>query len=202
MELVALNCNECGAKLEVPETAKFVTCNHCDTQLAIKHTNGASFTELAEVASRVEESAKEIEERAEELSGHSELLVLQNDLERLDREWDVERTELMVKGKNGHKHVPSKTQATMLYLIAPVFLFMGIWAYTQSGTWMMLVLSLGVTVVVVFAGMSTTAKAKAFEQARARHEAAREELLGRLGQARTVNTNKAKKRKVESTDDE
>ncbi len=199
MELIALSCDNCGSKLKVSESAKFVTCKHCDTQLAIRHTEGAAFTELAASAARVEESAKQIHEHANEMSGQSDVLVLKNDLERLDREWERDRTELLVKGKNGHTHVPSRTQGMLLYVLAPVFLFLGLYAYSQSDNWMMLVISIGVGGAVVFAGSSTMTKAKAFEDAQSRYDLRREELVRELDA--TSEARKAKKLAARAEDD-
>ncbi len=193
MELIALNCNHCGSKLKVAETAKFVTCKHCDTQLAIHHNDGASFTELAEAASRVEESAKQIEEHAEVMSDQTDVLVLQNDLERLDREWRVERDSMMIKGKNGHEHEPSRTQAFALYVLAPGFACFGVIVYSQTDSLASLfgcVLGAGFFLL----GMSTMGKAKAFEAAKARYAEARAELEAQLATASA--SRKVKKRKV------
>ncbi len=81
MKLESINCNHCGAPLEVSEAANFVTCHHCDAQLAIKRTSSASFTEeiaeLAESTSRLNEQLAQI--------------AYQNELERLDRDWQQAR---------------------------------------------------------------------------------------------------------------
>ena len=36
MRTIALQCNHCGAPLQVSESARFVTCTHCGTQLTIR----------------------------------------------------------------------------------------------------------------------------------------------------------------------
>ena len=33
MRLVSLNCNQCGAPLEVPEKVQFLTCGYCSARL-------------------------------------------------------------------------------------------------------------------------------------------------------------------------
>jgi len=47
MNLEALNCNNCGAPINVPPTANFVTCKGCGAQLIIRRTEEATYTELA-----------------------------------------------------------------------------------------------------------------------------------------------------------
>lgn len=45
MKLVSLNCNHCGAPLDVAPTSNFVTCNHCGTRLVVRRTESSAFTE-------------------------------------------------------------------------------------------------------------------------------------------------------------
>jgi DNA-directed RNA polymerase subunit RPC12/RpoP len=77
METLSVRCNHCGAPLEVGSETRFVTCQFCNSQLEVKRTESAVFTE---------EIAK-ISENTERMAGSLEVLELQNDLERLDREW-------------------------------------------------------------------------------------------------------------------
>jgi DNA-directed RNA polymerase subunit RPC12/RpoP len=46
MELISLSCNKCGAPLEVPINANFVTCSYCKSRLAIHSTENAYYTEV------------------------------------------------------------------------------------------------------------------------------------------------------------
>ena len=41
MNAETLNCNNCGAPINVPAAAKYATCAHCGTQLAIRRTDSA-----------------------------------------------------------------------------------------------------------------------------------------------------------------
>jgi len=91
MELIPLSCNNCGSKLKVGEGTKFVTCKHCDAQLAVRHEDGAAFTDVIEAAARVEASAAAIEAHVEKLGSDNERLFLQGEIERLDREWEARR---------------------------------------------------------------------------------------------------------------
>ena len=72
MKLLALNCNRCGAPLEVPQKAKFITCTFCQTQLSIQRSGGAAYTEALE----------ELGERTEQLVDDVEVLKLQGELNR------------------------------------------------------------------------------------------------------------------------
>jgi DNA-directed RNA polymerase subunit RPC12/RpoP len=37
-----LNCNECGALIQVPSTARYVTCNRCGAHLVVQRTGIAT----------------------------------------------------------------------------------------------------------------------------------------------------------------
>lgn len=97
MTLLSVSCNHCGAPLEISEETKFVTCRHCNRQLAVKHSDSAIFTEVL----------TQLAERTADMADDLKIIQLQNDLERLDREWEVESSEYMIRGKNGHISRPS-----------------------------------------------------------------------------------------------
>jgi hypothetical protein len=90
-----LNCNNCGAVLEVPTTARFVTCNRCGAQLAIQRSGGVSYTE-ASSGSALRDMADRLDE-----------ITRQNELARIDREWEIEREQYMRFGRSGARHRPT-----------------------------------------------------------------------------------------------
>lgn len=103
MQVERLICGSCGAPLEVPQGANFVTCNHCATSLAIRRTESTTFTEqLADLA-----------EKTEELSDRVDDLAASSELSAIDREWQLERESLLVSDKHGNKHVPTKNASVM-----------------------------------------------------------------------------------------
>ena len=109
--LESLVCNSCGAPLEVPTSANFVKCNHCNTTLRIHRSEGTTSTEA------IEKLAKTTEQLADQV----ERLTQQNQLEMLDRNWEAERSSLMVRGKHGNRHVPAKAFAWGTGAVAVVF---------------------------------------------------------------------------------
>jgi LSD1 subclass zinc finger protein len=110
MKLLALNCNRCGAPLEVPEKAKFVTCTFCQTQLAVQRSGGAAYTEALE----------KLDERTEQIADDVEILKLQAELDRLDREWTSGRERYMRADNNGVMSVPTRAGALAVMLISTV----------------------------------------------------------------------------------
>lgn len=98
-----LRCNNCGAPLQVPTSANFVTCNHCRTQLAVRRDATASYTEALE----------QVSQQTEALTEQVKYLTYQNELAALDRQWETERQRYMVQDKHGRRHVPSETGAVI-----------------------------------------------------------------------------------------
>jgi LSD1 subclass zinc finger protein len=118
MPLESIACNNCGAPLQVPEGANFVTCVHCDTQLAVKRSGNARFTEAIE-----------------DLREQVEKLTRQNELEALDREWEMEKESFMVSGKHGLRQLPTKTGSLIGGIVIAVFgLFWTVMAFSITGT--------------------------------------------------------------------
>ncbi len=110
-----LTCNSCGAPLEVPEEANFVTCNHCSSQLAVRHTGDVTFTEqLDQLAAKTEE----LSDRLEDLSS-------QQELEAQDREGSLKLEAFMISGNNAIRHIP--TEAGSVGGGIAIALFGGLW---------------------------------------------------------------------------
>lgn len=104
MTLLSVSCNHCGAPLEISEETKFVTCRHCHRQLAVKHSDSSVFTEVL----------TQLAERTAGMADDLKIIQLQNDLERLDREWEAESREYLVEEKNGHTSRPSPVLTTIM----------------------------------------------------------------------------------------
>ena len=91
METLSVRCNHCGAPLQVSDATRFVTCQFCHSSLEVKRTENSIFTE--EVAKIAENTGK----MAESL----EVIALQNEIEKLDREWGIEQMNSMVPSHTG-----------------------------------------------------------------------------------------------------
>jgi hypothetical protein len=169
MELESVSCDHCGAPLEVPPSANYVTCAHCDRQLRIHRTETARYTEVLEALAK----------RTDELSDHVAQLRLQNEIAALDRAWDHEKETYMVTGKHGHRSLPTKTGS----VIGGVFLviFGCIWtamAAQMAGGFALF----GVIFIALGAFMSihSYGKAERYERALRRYQQQRGELQRRL----------------------
>jgi hypothetical protein len=90
-----LNCNHCGATFEVPTTARFVTCNQCGAQLSVLRSGGVSYTEASSGP-----ALRDMADRLDEITR-------QNELARIDREWQIERDQYMRYGRYGSRYRPT-----------------------------------------------------------------------------------------------
>lgn len=90
MELESIACNNCGAPLEVPPGANFVSCNHCGSNLAVRRSTSVSYTE----------NVDQIDQRTESMARQLAELRYHQELENLDRQWERERERYLVTNKH------------------------------------------------------------------------------------------------------
>ena len=110
MQLETIACNNCGAPLQIPASVQFVTCNHCGSQLAVRRGDSASYTEkLDKIDVRTEKMAQELAQ-----------LRYDSELAKLDREWEEERKQYLIKGKDGQTSEPDATSSIVGGVIAAV----------------------------------------------------------------------------------
>ena len=91
MELIAVRCNHCGAPLQMPADAQFVTCMFCKSELSVQRSEGAISTALLQG----------ISEKTDRIADDLGVLRVQGELELLDREWQMKRETLLVRNRRG-----------------------------------------------------------------------------------------------------
>jgi LSD1 subclass zinc finger protein len=97
MNLETVTCNNCGAPLQVPAGARFVMCAHCQMRLEVHRDASVVYTEkVSEIAGNTHRMAADLAELRHD-----------NDLDRLDRQWDQERRQFLIRGQNGELAEPS-----------------------------------------------------------------------------------------------
>lgn len=131
-ELLSLVCNHCGAPLQPPASARFITCEHCGSTLEIKSEGGAAFTAVIE---RVEA----LGQRADQLTEKLEIVELNNELEELYRQWSARP----LPGPDGEAQVLAgpgvmKFLAAFLALLGVVPLVVGL--LSSSRSWLVMLL--------------------------------------------------------------
>lgn len=117
MSFETLNCNECGALIQVPTVARYVTCNQCGAHLIVQRTGVAAYTEAAPRPAPPPGSSdpawREMSERLEQLES-------QNELYRIDHEWQTGREQYLITSRHG-RYVPSAVAAVVIGVLGVGF---------------------------------------------------------------------------------
>lgn len=167
MQLEALSCNNCGASLSVPETANFVTCNHCSTRLAIRRTESTTFTEQLE----------QIESKQAEMLDSLKRLEQQNRLAEIDRAWEREQRSFLTTDKHGRQHMPNEGMAVLGGVLVVGFgIFWTILASQIGGSGFAIFGVLFILLGIVGSSFKVM-KAKDYRDAQRRYHRRRSELL-------------------------
>ena len=168
---VAVTCNQCGAALDLPPAARFVTCTHCGTRLEVRRTGGAAYTEILDT----------IQQHTQQIAGDVEQIRRQNDLEQLDREWELRRESLMVSTKHGGRTKPSRIASVFAAVVAVVFGVMWIGGAGATGApTPMLLFGLLVVGGIVVASIFSFGKAGEYEEAERDYQRRRQQLRQRM----------------------
>lgn len=173
IQITKVCCQGCGANLEVDESIRFVTCNYCHARLEVVHDTSTTHTKLLEA----------LDQRTESMAQDIKVLKLENELERLDREWESVRQSMLVRGKNGSVSEPSAASST----------FGGIMAIVMGVFWMVLtgsspapalfpMFGLVFIGVGIFGMISGNGKASEFHRLRSRYQARRGQLISQIEQ--------------------
>lgn len=170
MKILSLSCDKCGAPLDVPAKVRRVTCTYCNSRLEVRRTGGTAYTSLLD----------SIDERTARIAEDVAALREEQELERVDREWQMERARHLVQGKRG-EYIPTRSGSLVGGLLAAAF---GVF-------WVGMTLSMGAPgffpvfgvifiAVAIFGAVRGASKASSFENARRRYQRRRRETLRSL----------------------
>lgn len=174
MNVMSILCQRCGAPLQIAdESVRFVTCAHCGTPLEIVR-------EATQAHSRILE---EIQKTAEEHGKRLEVIELQNDIERLDRDWEArQRDEGNVNAKTGAVEDHGSAGCLMLGLLVTGAGVLGVFAAFGGnsfsfGTFLACLAVIAVGVFIIREGI---AELRRFAKAEDRYREIRASLVNRL----------------------
>ncbi|MCA8991686.1 MAG: hypothetical protein KDA69_09235 [Planctomycetaceae bacterium] len=108
MKTLPLNCNNCGAPLPVPESTRYLTCQFCDTRLEVVREGNAAFTKVL----------GELQERTDQISSEVRRLQLENELLKVEQNWDRESNDLKYRGQDGRGFEPSAAGGVFFIVLA------------------------------------------------------------------------------------
>ena len=173
MRFIDSRCIKCGANLRVPPDANLVCCQYCNSELQVVRDGSVLTTRLLE----------SMEEMKGDLGHKLEILRVQNEIERLDREWDLQRHEFMVHGKNGSS-IPSSAGSLIGGLVAAGFGLFWIVSAGSIGAPFPLMLFGGIFIVFAIVGaVKGMDKASRHKSADTQYQERRRSLLSQLREA-------------------
>ena len=105
---------------------------------------------------------------------------LQNEIARLDREWNLEREKYMISNKYGTRSVPNEAGSLLLVLVFGGFgVFFTISAASAGAPAIFIIFGCIFTLIAVGAGITGFAKAAEYREAFRLYQEGRTELLAR-----------------------
>ena len=161
-QLTSVTCNHCGAPLQVPDSTRYVTCSYCGRQLEIHRSGNAVYTEVLAA----------LQQQTSEMAADLDVIRRQNEIERLDREWQMRRESLMISGKNGRSE-PSFVGGAFGVVIGAI----GGIAILAAAPAPMNLFGLLFLLIGVGTGMVSIAKASEWQRAEESYRRQRETLL-------------------------
>ncbi|MFO0872056.1 MAG: hypothetical protein U0935_24275 [Pirellulales bacterium] len=172
MNVESVQCNHCGAPLEIPESARFVTCRHCNSSLAVHRSASVVSTEvLQQMSEQVGRVAQEVEK-----------LRLENSLQRLDQSWERDQQQFYVKTKHG-KQPPSAAGGIVTIVVSlGMALVFGSTAASQ-GFGAGVLISVLIAGIGIFAGVHMFRQADQLDAARRRYQIRRASLVQNMHDA-------------------
>lgn len=171
MKVTKVCCQGCGADLQIDESIRFVTCNYCNARLEVVHDATVTHTRQLD----------KIERNTAQMADNLKIIELQNDLERLDREWDNQRDGLLVRGKNGHVSEPSAVGSFSTGIIVIVFgvFWIGV-TISQNASVFFPFFGLAFIGFAIFNMINGVAKAGVYKNQLGTYEIRRSQLINRL----------------------
>lgn len=174
MKVTKVCCQGCGADLDVDEGIRFVTCNFCGARLEIVHDDTVTHSKLLE----------KIGQQTDAMADDLKVIRLQNELEQLDREWQVDSQRFMVSDKHGHTRPPSAIGGLFMAVVGVAFGIFWISQATRMGApGIFPLFGLVLIGAAIFAAINGMAKSSGMNRARSSYEGRRRQLLERIRQA-------------------
>jgi DNA-directed RNA polymerase subunit RPC12/RpoP len=171
MKLTLVRCQGCGAGLKINEMVRYVTCNYCNAQLEVVHEPTVTHTKLLEAVAQT----------TERLTTQVRIVELENELLKLEREWDQLRERSLPRDGHGKQVEPSTLTAKAIALFTVILIPLLTFANSRTMDWGSALLISGVLVAVAFfAVKGTLIHAREFERTRAAYLRRRSELKAAL----------------------
>ena len=164
-------CSQCGAPLDVPAGVQFVTCKQCGTALRVKHDATVAYTEVIDKLAKT----------TDQISDHLAALRHEQEIERLDREWDRESESLMSVSKRGETYVPTVASGVLAIVVGGGFgIFWTVMSASIGAPFFFPLFGVVFIVLAIGLGLSNIDKAGKYKRAEEAYYRRREALEARL----------------------
>ncbi len=175
-QAIRVRCQNCGSPLQVNEDVRFVTCAYCHSELQVVRDASTVHTQVLQ----------RIEQNTELTVNRLKIIELQNEIERLDREWEMWREKNLARNKNGVISEPLPPLGKRIVLIgAGVVAGSCLVLAGITQLWgLFLSFSVIIPALLIAVGFARESDARLYEQARTRYENWRTTLLHQLDGAR------------------
>lgn len=169
---LTVRCQSCGAPLQISDGIRFITCNYCKAELELVRDTSATHTRLLET----------LQVDTRQMRGSLRILEIQNELERLDRDWEAWRQENLTRSQSGEYSEPDRFTAALFPLL---FLIIGsAMAITRQGLFTALLIMLVTLGLAGFLFHLLQDTCRRYAAAKQRYEDLRLKLHFQLKQAR------------------
>jgi hypothetical protein len=166
--ITSVTCNHCGAPLPIRPETRFLTCTYCGARLEVHRTGGALYTQVLE----------SIDQRTQRIEQDVEAIRRQNEVERLDREWQMRREQLMVRGEDGGASIPSAVGGLVGGLIAAAFgIFFAVTASRDGAPAIFPIFGVVFVLVGIGGAIASVGKAAQYRDAEQRYRRQRARLM-------------------------
>ena len=170
--ITSVNCNHCGASLEAAADTRFVTCAYCGTQLEVCRTESSTFTqEIQAIAQSTDQIANDVA-----------AIRLQNDLERIDREWSMRQAATPAPA-SGQGAGGAVGLAFAVFFASVCFIMAG-FASSHGAPGVFALVPVGMGIFAIVAAIAAFAGQQGVDAARADYQRRRERLLRDIEQSR------------------
>lgn len=170
-ELVTVSCNRCGTALDVPPGVRFITCTQCGARLEVRQTGNVAYTQVLD-------ANESTDARVRQIAADVGAVRAQNEVERLDREWMMERERYMITGKWGRRYEPSRFGGIILIIVFGGFgVLWAVMASSMGAPGVFPLFGLLFVVVAIAGGIWQFTKAGEYERAERAYQERRRQLL-------------------------
>lgn len=181
MKISKVCCQGCGADLNVDESVRYVTCNHCHARLEVVHDTSVTHTRLLE----------KLEQNTGRMAGNLRVIELQNDLERLDREWGLHKAKLGIPtdaAPTAGQETFANAVSVGMVMFGAVFTLIGV-ALTIAFPLFFFLPLFGAfwTSMAIYISVNNKKRLAAYRLAEVEFQTRREALLRRLDEARKAS---------------